>query len=155
MIKKRCRSQNLSPITTYSNDEPDTRTQRVQISFTFYNGSSYLGGKVYAIDEIGTHTLTSQDFSTPFTRAVVKYLGYSKNFVILDTYISGTANDKAFFTANFESITPTNTHGLKLSQIMLNVGSVALPYEPLWVARKITLLNNGYKICKPTKILTI
>ena len=129
MIKEFHESQNISPISDFTNTTTDTRTT-LSLFIRLYNGAKSLGEIAYDITATGIQTINSVVVtSTPITRIYIKHNGIRQDIPILDIN-ADFPNGQFWFTANYISINPTVVGGIQLSNMMLNRGPSALPYEP-------------------------
>lgn len=122
-------SKNIAPTKDFTNSTTDSNST-LRVVIRLYNGATSLGEQNYNITTTGIQTIKSVIVtSTPITRIYIKHNGSRADIPILDLNVD-FPNGQFWFTANYISINPTVAGGIQLSNMMLNRGSSALPYEP-------------------------
>ena len=122
-------SKNISPIKDFTNTITDTKSI-LSVVIRLYNGATSLGEKAYNITTTGIQSINSVVVtSTPITRIYIKHNGSRTDISILDINVD-FPNGQFWFTADYISINPTVVGGIQLTNIMLNRGTSALPYDP-------------------------
>ena len=128
---------NLWDLQSWTNTTTDTRSY-FQLSITLYNGSTSFGECRFDVHETGRVSLTSVTAGADgATRLAIKHNGSTRDLAIGNVY-DVPANQPLTISFDVSGYDPTIAGGISISNIMINLGSTALPYEPYGWAEKIT-----------------
>jgi hypothetical protein len=130
-IKKYHECTNLSPTSTFTNTNTDTKST-FDLMIRLYNDNTPVGQVIYTITSTGVQSYVSVASVGDVNRILIKHNGASQDINILDITLSNTYSQggQFSFTADFLSIDQKIIGGISLKDIMINVGSTPLPYEP-------------------------
>lgn len=124
------RTGNRFNLQYWSNTTTDTRSY-FQLSITLYNGSTSLGECRFNVHETGKVALTSATAGADgATRLAIKHNGSTRDLAIGSAYDDFPANQPLTISFDVSGYDPTIAGGISISNIMLNSGSSALPFEP-------------------------
>lgn len=122
---------------SWTNVNTDTKSF-FQLSMTLYNGSTSLGERRLDIKSNGYKYLVSVASESDVTRIQVKHNGSTRDLPIGSIYGNFQAGTQFTISMDVSGHDPTTVGGISVSNIMLNSGSTALPYEPYGWSEKIT-----------------
>lgn len=135
------RTGNLFNLQSWTNATTDTRSY-FQLSITLYNGSTSLGECRFDVHETGRVVLTSATAGADgATRLAIKHNGSTRDLAIGSVYDDFPANQPLTISFDVSGYDPTIAGGISISNIMLNSGSSALPFEPY--GYKIPVVTRG------------
>ena len=148
------RTGNLFNLQSWTNTATDTRSY-FQLSITLYNGSTSLGECRFDVHETGRVVFTSATAGADgATRLAIKHNGSTRDLAIGSVYDDFPANQPLTISFDVSGYDPTIAGGISISNIMLNTGSTALPYEPY--GYKIPVVTRGKNLLKLKEVnLTI
>ena len=122
-------TDNLSSVATWKNTQTDTRTN-LMFSITLYSGTTGLGERRLTVESDGYKTLTSAAPTTTYDKILIKHNGSTRDLNIVTITGDFEANTAVTFSCDVNGHDPTTENGIDLSNIMVNTGDTAKPYEP-------------------------
>lgn len=132
---------NLMSTSEWTNSNTDTKSF-FQLSITLYSGSTSFGERRLDINENGHFSLTSATPTGTADKLNIKHNGSTRDLTIAN--LTGNFAEDTPLTISFDVTghDPTTSGGISISNIMVNEGSTALPYEP-YGKYKIPITNSG------------
>lgn len=122
--------ENLCPTPTWTNSQSTDTRIHFQIRVLAYMGSTIVTASPYVnTSNPGIYT-TSITLSEAADKLVIKHNGSSRDLIIANITINGTAGESYTVSMYVETNDPTTLGGIKVRDIMLNLGSTTKPYSP-------------------------
>lgn len=123
------KTANLSPESTLTNSSTvDTRIY-FQIRILYYNDNTYLGAsEIFNSRTTGYKVVSFNIDSENCNKLRIVHNGETRNIVFEE--IAGVFSGDYTISFNCINNDPTTINGISLSNVMLNTGSTALPFEP-------------------------